>query len=802
MDIEQAIHHALDGDAVLFTGAGFSWRARNRIDGHIPSGAKLAELLLDQIGYTGKTTPLDKASAAFLRRKSDTDLVNYLVDQFTAKEVTSSHKTIAALPWRRVYTTNYDTVYELGRKQAGRKVTSLDALDEPKDHLHKGNVIVHINGSVDRVSTTRLHNSFKLTATSYATDAFMNSPWAFHFRADLRAAKAIIFIGYSMYDLDIRRILYEEDMSDRCVFVTAPVTDDNELEAEDLSDLGLLVPIGVDAFAEQIQVCSDTHTQRDEELLLSVWTELSGPSVPTTPPTDQQVQDFLIFGRDSAPLLSEATGPNAGQYCIPRAHIERICTILRAGPNTVVLHGGLGTGKSFIANVAGQLLVRAGLRVFRIDMPSKDATAEAEQILSVAGEKVFIVDGYRRHLDLLKRISELTGSDCRLLLLERSSSHELVADDLEKISKTIPHEFDVDDLMATELQGAIRLLDRHGLWGDRQALSDGQKLNYLRRDCEAKLSHLLVSVLNAAHITERYRDILATTPNERELRTVLIAVAALTVLEHTPRVPLLQELLGSNVILNKYRRYSELKDIIDISSREIRMKSSVLAQHLLQKVFVAGHVVEALIVLVRRASELRRDGDEFRYIHSDLMRYSSVAQMLPEKDRLNAIVKYYENLKDLPSTRENPQFWLQYAIGCLTHRNLPRAEIYFSTAYSFARKLENYDTFQIDNHYARFLLQKAVTEESMLDAMKQVYDARDIVLKQVKSEVRNYPFRVARGLFDAYDTLSPRMSDDMKKQLRASLAEIFRRASDITGKLRNDRYIQECIQRGTALGLT
>ncbi|MEB6663511.1 SIR2 family protein [Achromobacter ruhlandii] len=801
MDIEQAIHYALDGDAILFTGAGFSWGAMNRLGRPLPFGTALAGMLLSEVGYPGKTSPLDKAAGAYLRRKPDTELVKFLIDQFTAQEVSESHEVIAAIPWRRVYTTNYDTVYELARRSKGHKVMSLDAVDEPNEHLHKGNVIVHINGSVDRVSTNRLNNSFKLTTASYATDAFMTSPWAFHFRADLRTAKAVIFIGYSMYDLDIRRMIYEEDMSERCIFVTGPITPDNELEAEDLSDLGLLAPIGVDAFAQQIRNTLAVHVYREEELLLNAWTELDRPRNVHTAPADQDVHDFLVYGRDSDALIAEACAATAGKYSIPRIQAQKIFQILRNGTGAVVLHGGLGTGKSFIASVAGNLLARAGLPVFRLDGPSDDAMLEAEKILTLPDPKVMIIDGYKRHLDMLRRIVELTGMNCRLLLLERSSSHEIMGDDLDKILKVTPEDIDVDTLSTDELQAAVSLLDQHGLWGERQAWNDRKKFSYLRTDCEAKLPHLLVSILNAVHIKDRYRGILGSTPNERELRVVVISIACLTVLNYAPRTELLQELLGTNVILSKYKRYTELRDIIDISSREIRMKSPVLAQYLLQHVFAAGHVVDVLIILVRMASELRYDSGDFRYIHADLMRYANIAQMLPEKERLRAIIKYYESIKDLPSTKGNPQFWLQYAIGCLTNRNLPRAEIYFKSAYSFARQQEGYDTFQIDNHYARFLLQKALTDQPLLDAMTQVFDARDIVIRQVRAEQKKYPFRIARGLFDVYDALSPRISPDMNNQLRGSLAEIYERASGITGKLKTDRYVMECVQRGKELKL-
>lgn len=799
MNVRQFVRHAIDGSAVLFTGAGFSWGAKNRLDKQIPGGNRLASMLLDSIGYEGREIPLDKAAAAYLRRKSEADLVNLLGDQFIPESVAPDHQVIAGLPWRRVYTTNYDTVYEKARRGAKLKVTSLDAVDEPREHLHKGNVIVHINGSIDRLSVERLGRSFKLTAASYAADAFMDSPWAFHFRADIRAAKAIIFIGYSMYDLDVRRILYEEDVSDRCLFITAPITEDNELEAEDLADLGLLAPIGLSDFATQVKDELASYKPVEEDLLLSAWSEVLGPKPAAIRPSDSDVQNFLIYGIESPSLLFEAGGSDAAKYSIPRLQVERICAELQAKSCVVALHGGLGTGKTFIAKIAAARLARSGVRVFWLDAASHSATSEAEAILALPGDKVFIVDGYYRQLNMLRRLSELDRSALRLLLVERTSTHELLRDEVVSVTRLPIVEIDVDDLNRSEIENSIRLLNTYGLWGERQALPDQRKESFVCVDCESKLPHLLVSVLDAAHISEKYRDLLERNPSFADVRKIVICVAALTVLSHRVLVTTVQELLGSKVILARYRRYEELREIIDIGARQVVMKSPVLSLHLLQKVFKGGEVADVLTQMMVSANVLRREDDEFRSISNNLMRYGNVSLILPEKQRLAATIKYYESIKDLPGVARNPQFWLQYAIGCLANRQLDRAGRYFDAAYSLAERDSAYDTFQIDNHYARFLLHKAVTDQSIGDSMLQIMEAKEIVIRQIRGEVRHYPYRVALSFFDVYDALIQRMSPDSKKQVQGILSEIHGYASRAGSSLRNNRYVLECLRRGDVL---
>src|SRR5208282_5761831 len=54
----------------------------------------------------------------------------------------------------------------------------------------------------------------------YLTASIMDSSWAVLFRQDLESAQSVFFVGYSIYDLDIKRILWEhEGLKKKCFFV-------------------------------------------------------------------------------------------------------------------------------------------------------------------------------------------------------------------------------------------------------------------------------------------------------------------------------------------------------------------------------------------------------------------------------------------------------------------------------------------------------------------------------------------------------------------------------------------------------
>ena len=126
-----------------------------------------------------------------------------------------------------------------------------------------------------------------------------------------------------------------------------------------------------------------------------------------------------------------------------------------------------------------------------------------------------------------------------------------------------------------------------------------------------------------------------------------------------------------------------------------------------------------------------------------------------------------------------------------------RAEHYFKDAYSLAGR--DYNTYQIDNHFARLLLEKAHVEPSINDSFSQITEAGKIVLTQMTSEVRHYPFRVALGIFKAYRRFEGQWSREQNNYFFRIFKEIKRRCESANSSLRNHRYVAECLANANEL---
>ena len=98
MKLETAIKNALDGNAILFLGAGASYGAKNSNDEILVTGEELATRIYPDC------TDLQQAVELYLDEKNasnidgELDLIDFLKNQFWVKEITESQKGIPSIP--------------------------------------------------------------------------------------------------------------------------------------------------------------------------------------------------------------------------------------------------------------------------------------------------------------------------------------------------------------------------------------------------------------------------------------------------------------------------------------------------------------------------------------------------------------------------------------------------------------------------------------------------------------------------------------------------------------------------------
>ena len=189
MEYANALSYINLGNCVLFVGSGFSIGAKNISGTSMTTGLGLAKLLYDACDESSDGGDLQDASNMFIQKFGTVALVHYLKELFTVKDptdITYDQKFITSLPWKRVYTTNYDNIIELGYEFSGRKIYPKVLSDSINGITDKTKLCVHLNGYIGSLNDISLDNEFKLTDQSYTSEDFVESDWIALFDSDLK----------------------------------------------------------------------------------------------------------------------------------------------------------------------------------------------------------------------------------------------------------------------------------------------------------------------------------------------------------------------------------------------------------------------------------------------------------------------------------------------------------------------------------------------------------------------------------------------------------------------------------------
>src|ERR1700728_2184424 len=107
---DSAVRTALDGEGLLFIGAGFSVGATNAAGTSPKTGKALAAALAAAEDLPSDAS-LGAAADYYHRTRGGAALVALLKAEYDVRSVGREQVRVASVRWRRVYTTNFDDVF-------------------------------------------------------------------------------------------------------------------------------------------------------------------------------------------------------------------------------------------------------------------------------------------------------------------------------------------------------------------------------------------------------------------------------------------------------------------------------------------------------------------------------------------------------------------------------------------------------------------------------------------------------------------------------------------------------------------
>ncbi|SCB31654.1 SIR2 family protein [Cupriavidus alkaliphilus] len=777
MLLADVIRHIATRNSILFLGSGFSASARGIDNEEMPLASNLAQKIADLQNFDAEKD-LRYASSRYLDSNGDKGaLIKLLRETFSVSSVEDHHVTIASMPWRRVYTTNYDMCFERAAEKAGKIFDPVDLSSNPSEFSARNSICVHLNGSLRNLSPETLNNDFKLTNSSYLSpDSFLTSKWRYQFQRDLDFSSAIIFVGYSMYDIEVQKILHSNPTyREKTFFITRSLKKGRDQFT--IEQFGSILPIGVEAFAKALAQEVDDFIAEPEELVLaSLWEyQFSEDDIEIR---DVDVDTFLMRGEASDEIIDAAVvGAKGAPLLISRDDIEYAKKLLDANAKLVVV-AEFGNGKStFIRALRSQLALN-GVRVFTADQADAHQHDDLETIVKKDISGCLIIDSYEQNIDLLSHYAELRPEKLKLIIAARTSIHERFRPWLVQVGLEL-NEISLDDLSPKEADQFIEIMDNIGYWGEKAALPLHSKQSIVNYDHHRQLSLNLLSLLSSPQMIDRVRELMSGLLSNSQHRDTIFSIALLAANDRPLNSSLISEIALNDAIYSSELLSNEsFRQIFRVQGVKIAARSSIFAISIISQQFQATYIVDQLLKIVSAIDDGTAD---LRDIQKSLLRFSVVERFLPAKQRMQNLVRYYENLKrEISWLKTDPHFWLQYGMAQLTYKHYAKAQGYFDQAYALAEKKHNYHTDHLDTQQARLFLLQSISVEDSARSFQLFADGHRL-LRSLADDVHKYrQVEIYNEIFDKkFAIFSKTQKATFERACKTLHAELTQAMSDI-----------------------
>ncbi len=729
VDTELLKRRISTGKAIAFTGAGFSFGTKN-ILGSVPPMARELAKKLCSISKLEESEDLMFAADVAVEYTDHDLILDLLKDNYTLTAVSDSHENICKLPWRKFFTTNYDNSIELASLNIGKRIESIDLSYKPTTYLKKDNVCLHINGKIEGSIPEDLVSKIKLSDSSYLSpDSFVNSDWYYHFKKDLETAGAIVFIGYSMYDMDVKKFLFENpSLQEKTYFIVRNGANFKEIFT--LRKYGHVLPIGIDGFSELVKgiqrqiededvIFTDSLIRHEIFEIRSEFRDIDSERL------------FLYGDYDIEKLHESLRGIKSFPFFIKRDIIKN-CLINIRNNNNLLIIGDLGNGKSILLEMLAYELTTNGYHVYVLHSNGGDYISDLNLIAKNESNAVIIVDNLSNYPDFIKHAYKIKAENLTYIFADRSTGNLNLDGSLDFI------EHYIDLLSSDEIDSAVKIIDNLATWHSFSALSFERKKKLVADKYGSQISLLLLGLINSPNIKEKIKQQTNLIYSNENHKKTVFSICICEIANVEPTSSLVSEISGSIAIYSAtFRELTPFKQLFRINGTTIKSKSSILSLSLLNNTFSDIYVRDNLLDIVARIDSIKDKDIEIEKIFKSLLRFHVVERILPQNQ--SALDRYYEQLKFRCTWLiDSPHYWVQYAMCRLSFSDYGRAQNYLTNAYKKAEtKNGNYHTDNIDTQQARLYLNQCIDNNNASESYK-LFDKANKLLDALPNQGQKF----------------------------------------------------------------
>ncbi len=718
MELKEAIENALDNDAILFLGAGASVGATNLNSTEFKVGTGLIHLLCSEIEIKDSKN-LQLAVEHYMDAKNDAgldgeqELIDLLRKEFTAKTITDYQKLFPSIPWKRIYTTNYDDIIEKSYSFEGKNISTYTLNERRRDG---GDIeYIHINGSIKKLDKNTLNNQFKLTDVSYITASFESDYWGKLFIQDLKTYSSIIFLGFSLEnDLDLKRLIYCSTLyQDKCVFIVYEKEDDENIKL--MSKYGAVYKIGCEGFFDEVlKIRQNYEPKKNATLDNTVFTNFecrrSDNNSFAELPSDRAVYNYYTTGK----RVSDLYFPVSSGYSavVKRTYVDRMLNdIEQKNIDVVFLHSDIGNGKSEIVE---QIAISAPKKynIFILKDNNEKIHKEIEIICNAKQKSIIIIENFFNYdevFDLFK--INKTKNNIHFILISRTSiyknRYETFAEELSTST------YDANRLDDNEINELLRIFENYGYYLNK----NHDNKTVIIKDCGKKMQAIMLKFFEHTGITEELLKVIKDI-NDNQIKEqyvdFIIYMLLIKIMAFDIDFYEIVQLCSDQVIDYNFEKNPYINEFVDFGEKKAKIKSTALAVWLINQLTIKNKIFYLLSKIVKRANESYQSNKKLEGFLRNVVSFKHLKFLLDTltmalEDKYNLINDFYESIKNLEYYKDKYFFWLQYGIAALEMGDVNMAEMHFKAAY--AKCFDGMKPFEIDNQNARLKIERLLLSD-------------------------------------------------------------------------------------------
>ena len=249
-----------------------------------------------------------------------------------------------------------------------------------------------------------------------------DSPWSAILEDDLQTVDCVVIVGLSLdYDLDLRRIIYAQNVINKTVFIEYPGISTDKIRK--LTRYGTVYRIGVESFAKSLEEYKIAHPASKLTSVVHIYKCFDVAKEKNIVKRASSFEVYDLFMTGQIENRDNLWHTQNGKYdnIVYRKYLNEVKCDLKKGCRVVYLHANLGNGKTVFVESIKNILLKENYHIYTLNnVYPKLISSDIKNIVETAGKKVIIIENYYNYIEVLEKFSIYDLKEIQFILTART----------------------------------------------------------------------------------------------------------------------------------------------------------------------------------------------------------------------------------------------------------------------------------------------------------------------------------------------------------------------------------------------